>query len=436
MPTRLAGLILSLLLPTLAGAASGELQSIRVSDSNGATRVVMDLSKPLAHRIFTLHNPNRVVIDLPGGQMLPGAPIANGQGLVANVRTGKHGNGDLRIVLDLNEAAQPRSFLAGPEAGRGHRLVVDLGQVRQEAPKKTLSSTQRHGRDVIVAIDAGHGGKDPGATGRKGTREKDVVLDVSRKLAERINAQPGMRAVLIRDGDYFLHLRERMERARRAKADLFVSIHADAVPSSQARGASVYVLSEKGASDEAARRLAERENASDLVGGVRLSDKDDVLASVLLDLSQTAALSASMNIGDEVLDELGRLGKLHRSNVQSAGFAVLKSPDIPSILVETAFISNPSDEKSLRSDAYQALLAQSVLTGIVDFFNRQPPPGTLLAESGPQKVRAPIQHVIARGDTLSEIASRYNISLGQLRSVNKLKNDRIRVGQVLTIPIS
>lgn len=436
MVRRYAGLLPGLLLPLMAWGGNGELLGVRLSDSADATRVVLDLSKPLAHRIFTLRNPDRVVIDLPGGEMQSGARIDDARGLVANVRTGKHGQDDLRIVLDLTASAQPRSFVAAPDGGRGHRLVVDLGRPREEGLRKTLSTSERHGRDVVVAIDAGHGGKDPGAIGRKGTREKDVVLAVSRKLAERINAQPGMRAVLIRDGDYFLELRERMERARKHRADLFVSIHADAVPSAQARGASVYVISEKGASDEAARRLAERENASDLVGGVTLAGKDDVLASVLLDLSQTASLSASMNIGDEVLEELGRVGKLHRSSVQSAGFVVLKSPDIPSILVETAFISNPSDEKNLRSSDHQARLADSLLRGIVDFFNSQPPPGTMLAESGPQKVRAPVQHVIARGDTLSDIASRYNISLGQLRNANGLKNDRIRVGQVLTIPIS
>jgi N-acetylmuramoyl-L-alanine amidase len=290
------------------------------------------------------------------------------------------------------------------------------------------------GRNVVVALDAGHGGKDPGAVGRHGTREKDVVLQIARRLKARIDREPGMEAYLTRDGDYFVPLRERIERARRQRADLFVSIHADAFKNRQARGSSVYVLSPRGATDEAARWLAARENAADLVGGVSLDDKDAMLASVLLDLSQTAAIDASVNVADQVLSRLGTVGRLHRSTVGRAGFLVLKSPDIPSILVETAFISNPDEEAQLKNARHQEALAGAIVDGIRAYFYDNPPPGTLLAMEGPPARSEPVEHIIVRGETLSGIASRYNVSLSALRRHNRLKNDRIRIGQTLEIP--
>jgi N-acetylmuramoyl-L-alanine amidase len=244
-----------------------------------------------------------------------------------------------------------------------------------------------------------------------------------------------MRAVLVRNGDYYVDHRERMEIARKNKADLFVSIHADAVDDPRARGASVYVVSLKGASDEAAKRLAERENALDLVGGVSLRDKDAVLAYVLLDLSQSAALSASLDVGDDVIGELAKLGKVHRRKVQQAGFLVLKSPDVPSILVETAYISNPGEEKKLRSRSHQKKLAGAIFTGIRTYFYENPPPNTSLAMRLKRRPEQQVSHVISRGDTLSEIAERYNVSMSAIRSANRLSSDQVRVGQKLRIPM-
>jgi N-acetylmuramoyl-L-alanine amidase len=280
----------------------------------------------------------------------------------------------------------------------------------------------------VIAIDAGHGGEDPGAKGPSGVYEKDVVLQISRRLARKVDAEPGMRAVMIREGDYYIGLRKRVHKARVARADLFVSIHADAFHDRRVRGSSVYTLSQRGASSEAARWLAEKENRSDLVGGIDLDDKDDLLASVLLDLSLSATMQSSRQAADTVLQELRRLGKTHKPRVQHAGFLVLKAPDIPSMLVETAFISNPVEERRLRDPAHQERLAEAVMVGIRGYFRAFPPAGTWIAQSTPR------QHVISRGDTLSEIAEQYQVRLQDLRSANSLTDDRIRVGQVLTIP--
>jgi N-acetylmuramoyl-L-alanine amidase len=260
-------------------------------------------------------------------------------------------------------------------------------------------------------------------------------LAISKQLAARINAEPGMQAILIRSGDYYVAHRKRMDIARQKKADLFVSIHADAVDDRRASGASVYALSTKGASDEASKQLAERENASVHLGDVTLRDKDPVLASVLLDLSQNAALSASLSVGSEVIGELSQIGKVHRRTVQQAGFIVLKSPDMPSILVETAYISNPSEEAKLRSSAHQKKLATAILNGIRSYYYENPPPDTQIAMNIRKKPASEVRHVIARGDTISEIAERYNVSVASIRSANRLRNDNIRVGQALSIPV-
>ena len=279
-----------------------------------------------------------------------------------------------------------------------------------------------------------HGGRDPGAVGRGKTREKDVALVISKNLAARINAEPGMKAMLVRNGDYYVDHRDRMEIARKAKADLFVSIHADAVEDRRARGASVYVLSLKGASDEAAKRLAERENASSLIGGVSLAGKDPVLASVLLDLTQNASLSASLDVGKDVIDQLVKIGRVHRQTVQQAGFLVLKSPDVPSILVETAYISNPEEEKKLRSKSHQDKLAKAILAGIRNYFHENPPPNSLIALNQKPGQAQEVSHVIRRGDTLSEIAEQYNVSMSAIQVVNRLSSDTVRIGQTLKIP--
>lgn len=425
-----------LILLCSAAQAATTVENIRVWSENGKTRVVLDLSQPAAHSIFTLRGPDRLVVDLKSSRLSESLKsMPEGAGSVRAIRSAVRANGQLRVVLDLNEAVRSRSFRAGPNSKYGDRLVIDLQRSGSLHAVKTASQSYQPGRDVVVAIDPGHGGHDPGAVGRGKTREKDVALQISRTLAARINAEPGMKAVLVRSGDYYVDHRERMAIARRNKADLFISVHADAVDDRRANGASVYALSLKGASDEAARQLAERENASVRIGGVSLEDKDEVLASVLLDLSQSAALSASLDVGSKVIRELAGIGKVHRRTVQQAGFLVLKSPDMPSILVETAFISNPSEEKRLRDKGHQGRLADAILAGVRTYFYTNPPPDTRIAMEMRKVPVKQVRHVIARGDTLSEIAERYNVSAAAIRAANKLPNDRIRVGQTLSIPL-
>ena len=417
-----------------AGAAS-TVEGIRLWSENGRTRVVLDLSRPAEHSIFTLRGPDRLVVDIKDAKLNSALTRLPSGGAINSIRTGLRSNGQLRVVLDLNHVVRSRSFTAGPNDEYGDRLVIDLQTQGALRAVKRASEEYAPGRDIVIAIDPGHGGKDPGAVGRAKTKEKDVALAVSKILAAKINAEPGMRAVMTRSNDRYVDHRARMELARRAKADLFISVHADAVEDRRARGASVYVLSLKGASDEAAKRLAERENASSLVGGVSLSDKDAVLASVLLDLSQNAALSAGMQVGDDVISQLARIGKVHRRTVQQAGFLVLKSPDVPSILVETAYISNPEEEKKLRSRAHQDKLASAILIGVRNYFHENPPPNTMIAMSQRGGSRPEVSHVISRGDTLSEIAERYNVSMSAIKSANKLNSDSVRVGQKLRIPV-
>ena len=425
-----------LLWPATSVLAATTVENIRVWSEDGRTRVVLDLSNPAKHSIFTLRGPDRLVVDLKDSRLANTLnTLPSGGGSIKSIRSGVRANGQLRVVLDLSESVRSRSFTAGPNSQYGDRLVIDLQRSGQYKTVKRASEEQRSGRDIVVAIDPGHGGHDPGAIGRAKTQEKDVALAISRRLAKRINDEPGMSAVLVRNGDYYVDHWERIEFARRKNADLFVSIHADAVDDRRAKGSSVYVLSLKGASDEAAKRLAQRENASDLVGGVSLADKDAVLASVLLDLSQNAALSASLDVGDEVIRALSTIGPTHRRKVQQAGFIVLKSPDVPSILVETAYISNPTEEKNLRSSAHQDKLARTILAGIRQYFHANPPPNTQLAMRQRSSGTREVQHVITRGDTLSEIAERYNVSLRALRAENRLSSDKVRVGQKLRIPV-
>jgi N-acetylmuramoyl-L-alanine amidase len=281
----------------------------------------------------------------------------------------------------------------------------------------------------VVAVGAGHGGRDLGATGRAGTREKDITLKIARSLADLIDRQPGMKATLIRDGDYFIPLRQRFTKAREAKADLFVSIHADAFDDRSVRGSSVFILSNSGATSEAANWLARSENKADLVGGVTLDDKDATLAAVLLDLSQGATLEASHDVASHVLSSLARVGKTHKRYVERAGFAVLRSPDVPSVLVETAFISNPDEERKLRDPKHRAALAQAIFKGVKGYFHSSPPPGTWLAANARAE-----EHVVSNGETLSTIANRHRISVKALRSANGLAGDRLQAGLVLRIP--
>ena len=423
-----------LCLATATVHAGTTVENIRIWSENGKTRVVLDLSTPAHHSIFTLRGPDRLVIDLKDSRLADKlSTLPTGTGSVRSIRSGVRANGQLRVVLDLNESVRSRSFTAGPNNQYGDRLVIDLTRTGNLQPVKRASEGYKPGRDIVIAIDPGHGGHDPGAIGKARTREKDVVLAISRTLAQRIDAEPGMKAVLIRDGDYYVDYRKRMDVARHHGADLYISIHADAVDDRRPYGATVYALSLKGASDEAARQLARRENAT--VGGVSLSDKDDVLASVLLDLSQNASISASLDVGDDVIKELARIGKVHRRTVQQAGFIFLKSPDMPSILIETGFISNPNEEQRLKSRKHQGKLADAILAGIRNYFYENPPPDTRIAMEARKHPVREIRYVIARGDTLSEIADRYNTSTSAIRRRNKLSNDTIRVGQTLSIPI-
>jgi N-acetylmuramoyl-L-alanine amidase len=430
-------LLLLLLLCSLPlYAKQSQVTGLRIWSAPDHVRLVFDADSQISHKIFTLKAPDRLVLDLRNTTLTEHLPDPTKENkIIRGMRSAVRNKRDMRVVFDLNSRVKPKSFSLKPNREYGHRLVVDLydGKATTHKPSQPVKTAKAPGqRDVVIAVDPGHGGEDPGARGRKGTYEKDVVLAIGRKLAALINKQPGMRAVLIRDGDYYLGLRKRMVKAREHQADLFVSIHADAFHDSKVRGSSVYTLSRNGASNEAARWLAERENSADLVGGVSLEDKDDMLASVLLDLSQIGTLQASSAAANRVLKQLKTLGKTHKRRVQQAGFMVLKSPDIPSMLVETAFISNPQEEKRLRSAKHQQKVAMALMKGIRDYFKFQPPPGTLMASN--QARLSPRRHIISRGETLSAIANRYQVSVSRLRNANELKSDTIRIGQVLQIP--
>jgi N-acetylmuramoyl-L-alanine amidase len=393
-----------------------EVQAVRVAPGGATTRIEIELSRATAYKFFMLDAPRRAVIDLHSARLSAGLALPRGAGHVTSLRVGRPVASTLRFVVEVPVALDARAVATAGRRGPGSRLLLEVGTVpaiaaanaaaailqsqqvsppavvpvlatRSSSPPadRDVAVAAAHapadtGRAVVVAIDAGHGGDDPGAIGPTGTREKDAVLAIARALAERINREAGMRAVLTRDGDYFLTLRQRISRARTARADMFVSVHADAVRNSDVSGASVYVLSEKGATDEQARWLAERENAADLKGGVSLDDKDQTLASVLLDLSQSASITASMHAAERVLRSLDRVGEVRKPRVQQAGFVVLKSPDIPSMLVETAFISNPQDERLLRREEHRERLAEAIFRGVHNYFEEHPPEGTRFAQ--------------------------------------------------------
>ncbi|MFV3384851.1 N-acetylmuramoyl-L-alanine amidase [Pseudomonas sp. NY15364] len=442
--------------------AASDIRSVRLWRAPDNTRLVFDLSGPVQHSVFTLAAPDRIVIDVTGAKLatnLEQLSLANTP--ITGVRSAQRSADDLRVVIDLSAPVSPKSFTLAPNQQYGHRLVVDLFDqgsappatqtpsiatseppvpVTPTQPPPKLTPVPNGKRDIVVAIDAGHGGEDPGALSPvKGQYEKNVTLAISKELQRQINAEKGFRGELVRTGDYFIPLRKRTEIARKKGADLFVSIHADAAPRSSAFGASVYALSERGATSETARWLADAENQSDLIGGagnVSLDDKDKMLAGVLLDLSMTASLSSSLNVGQKVLSNMGGITPLHKRRVEQAGFMVLKSPDIPSILVETGFISNPNEARKLHTASHQQALARSITSGVRQFFHENPPPGTYVAwlrDEG--KIAAgPREHVVARGESLALIAQRYQISLAALRSANKLNGDVIKVGQTLQIP--
>ncbi len=431
-----AALLLLWAVPWGAHGAGLELRSVRMHESPEYTRVVFDISGKVAYDLFTLENPHRVVIDLaatgPGGGFDP-EMVAHGRKRVKGVRGSARGN-DYRVVLDLAAPLEPKSFTLEPVAPYGHRLVVDL-YAPTRSKKPAFVPKPEGKRDVIVAVDAGHGGEDPGALGPGGVREKDVVMNIARHLARKLNAAEGYRAVMIRTGDYYLAHRKRTERAREAQAHLFVSLHADAFKSAAVDGASVYTLSDRGATSETARWLAASENASDLIGGVAeevvSGEQEDYLLKAILEVSMDANRFASIEVGERVLQRLGGITRLHKKRVEQAGFLVLKSPDMPSILVETGFISNPAEASRLGSKSFQEKMAHAIFEGIRAYMSVRAPEGTLIAwrrEQGGQR------YTVSRGDTLSGIAHRYGVSTRRIKEANGLSDDRIRVGQVITIP--
>jgi N-acetylmuramoyl-L-alanine amidase len=377
-------------LPALAAPAAARLSAVALATSEDGARVTLDLSRVMGEKYFTLDHPFRAVIDLPQTHARPGLRLPLVSGSVTGIRMGARPHGVLRLVFALRSSARVHADWSYSRA-HGPQLILTLGDApasRAATVSSAIAPTPiraRHapadsGRDIIVAIDPGHGGQDPGAIGLHGTEEKNVTLAIGRLLAHRIDAQRGMRAVLTRDRDIFIPLRDRMLIARRARADLFVSIHADCVTDRQIAGASVYILSVRGASSEAARWLAERENDADLKGGVQLDDKSSTLASVLLNLSQSATIGESMTAAQRVLAALDRSVPVRKSEVQQAAFVVLKSPDIPSMLVETDYISDPREERRLRSPGHELTIADAIFRGVRAYFRDHPPAGTLFAE--------------------------------------------------------
>ena len=412
------------------------IEQIRVWPSPQSTRVVFDLSAPVEHSIFQLSNPERVVIDLPEASVqFDVANLNFADTPMRDIRFGMRDDGGLRLVVDLEQQMRPQSFSLDPNESYGHRLVLDLEQEVATAVR-TIEQVASEQRDIIVAIDAGHGGEDPGALGPGGVREKHVVMEISRQLQRIIDSTPGYTALMVRDGDYYIALRDRAEIARQNRADIFLSIHADAFDQPSANGASVYALSDRGATSERASYLAQKENRADLIGGVgdlSLRDKDDVLASVLLDLSMTATLDSSLRLGAEIVPQLDGVTRLHKRQVEQASFLVLKSPDMPSLLIETGFISNPDEAQKLANATFQANMARAIFSGVQDYFGRYPPDGTLVAAQGNLEPRS---YLIQPGDTLSEIAERFGVSSNSLMQFNGLTNSVIRVGQTLRIPSS
>jgi len=428
------------LLAAVGTARAAEIQNLRVWAGPEYTRAVFDVSGPADYKLFELNKPDRIVLDIHDSAFADSFGAPNAKGLLKGIRAGKQGKTDARVVFDLDEGVHPKSFLLPPADKFGYRLVLDLYPAT-EKPKPVKSVTEAvpgKPRDVVIAVDAGHGGDDPGATGSTGAREKDITLAVARQLKKQIDKTPGMSAVLTRDGDYFIPLEKRYLKAREEKADLFVSIHADAFKTSDARGSSVWVLSPRGATNEASRWLADRENRADLVGGVSLDDKDDTLAAVLLDLSQGATMGASNSVAEQVLTALRKIGPTHRGYVERANFVVLRSPDVPSILVETAFISNPAEEAKLKDPTHREKLASAILDGVDGYFHASPPPGSWFAANidPPPRKHAPTtsRYVVNHGDTLRTIAAHHGLSIAQLREANGLAEDRVRPGEVLQIP--
>lgn len=412
-------------------AAETHVRDIRLSTHKGYVRLVFDLDKSVDHSIFALNKPERIVLDLKNTKMNHGMVDRVGaNSLIRRIRSGVRDGNDLRVVFDLQKEVKPRSFVLGPSGKSGHRLVLDLHNDSASATVASKPVAKKQLRDVVIAIDAGHGGRDPGATGKKGTKEKTVTLQMAKRLEKKINQQKGMKAVLVRKNDRFMRLRERITKARDYHADMMISLHADSFPDPRARGSSIYALSVDGATSETAKLLAEKENAADLLfGDVNLAIDDEMVKEVLFDLSLTGTIESSLDIGDEILKQIKHVNRVHKKKVQQAGFAVLKAPNIPSVLLETAFISNPREEKNLKSAAHQKKVANAVSKGVANYFSRKAPPGTWLSASA-------AEYKVKSGDTLDGIAKKYKTSVANLRARNAMHTSNLNAGQVLKIPVS
>ena len=428
-----------LCLAGLAAPAEGanRLNGIRLHDAPDHTRVVLDTRAAADYKIFTMKRPDRVVVDLRDTRPGPDFAVPRRTGeVVRRIRSAVRRRSNYRVVLDLAQPARPKQLVLKPIAPYGHRLVIDLYPASGAAPAPVIRQPETE-RSAVVAVDAGHGGEDPGAIGPGKIQEKRIVLAIAQQVKRDLDAMPGITAALVRSGDYYVSLRGRIRIAReKLRADVFVSVHADAFRLASVNGASVYALSDRGATSEEARWLAAGENRADLMGGVEgqsvsLDDKDPTLAKVLVDMSMSAKMASSLALGEAVLGALSDVVKLHKRRVEQAGFLVLKAPDVPSILVETGYLSNPAEARRLATASHQRKVAGAIAAGIQAYLLRHPPPGTLLAsmEGG-----GTLKYVIKRGDTLSEIAERYRVSVGGLRALNGIVGDRIRIGQALRIP--
>lgn len=418
-------------------ATSAEINSLRVSQSGDRTRVVFDLSEVVRHSLIFLEKPDRLVIDVANTTVettfdrtsLIKTPISK-------IRYGVRSGRDVRIVFDLTDKVTAKSFILNGNLDSKDRLVIDLTLESKNISKTVEKILERTDRKIIVAIDAGHGGKDPGASGPNRLREKKIVLQIAQKIEKLFDQNPHFDGVLVRTGDYYIDHRKRTAIARDNNADFFLSIHADGFPDPRAYGASVYALSTQGATSEAARYLESSENRYDLIGGasdLNIDNQDVMLSDVLVDLVMSATLRSSLDAGAYVLKNMGTVARLHKKKVEQAAFLVLKSPDIPSLLIETGFISNPKEAKLLDSDRYQQKMAQAIYDGLYSYYIDRPPVGTSLASNIDDLVRV---HTVSRGDTLSEIALKYGTSVTKILRLNNLSSKVIRIGQKLSIPPS
>lgn len=433
----LSMLFLGMISLLASSAFAAELNGLRLWRAPDHTRVVLDLSEINNYKIFPLANPHRVVVDIDSTRLKTDvSKLKLAKTPIQKIRSSAGKNGRMRLVFDLQQPVKPNSFTLKKSEKHSNRLVIDLHDLKKRKQTiKTATKVQRQRRDVVVVIDAGHGGEDSGAVGYRKLLEKDVVLDISKRLYRLLEKERGFRPELTRTGDYSIGLRKRSETARDKGADILVSIHADSFKNRKAHGASVFTLSSNGASSESARWLASRENSADLVGGLELVDKGWMLKKTLIDLSMNASLDVSQNAASQVLASIGTMADLHKDRVEQAGFMVLKSPDIPSMLVETGFISNRKEAGKLAKPAYRQKMAQKIFEGLKDYFQQSPPEGTYLAWL---KKKTPViaEHVIKRGDTLSEIAAHYRVSVALLKKVNRISGSNIHVGQRLRIPLS